>query len=178
MLAEYVTAGPHQGLMGRQSAVDSALVSRARRKRIEDEALRDAASGPRTGDILAEYVLFRRVRRLMTRWVVPEVPPVPDFDLTRFAETMTAAKAATDAHGSSLSFVYLPDFFRYAVGRPHPEKGDVMRTVRGLDIPVVDVDSLFSAGDPLAYFPNRMFGHYNADGYALVAEAILRLLRE
>jgi hypothetical protein len=47
--------------------------------------------------------------------------------------------------------------------------------VKGLDIPVIDIHQEVFADhhDPLALFPFRITGHYNADGYREVAKAIV-----
>ena len=47
--------------------------------------------------------------------------------------------------------------------------------VKKLNIPVIDIHQEVFADhlDPLALFPLRMSGHYNADGYSEVAKAIV-----
>jgi hypothetical protein len=49
-----------------------------------------------------------------------------------------------------------------------------MSTATELNIPIIDIRSkVFDAHpDPLSLFPFRISGHYNAEGYRLVAEAI------
>jgi len=49
-----------------------------------------------------------------------------------------------------------------------------MQTATELDIPIIDIhEEVFdSHPDPLSLFPFRLFGHYTAEGYKLVAEAI------
>ena len=47
--------------------------------------------------------------------------------------------------------------------------------MKGLGIPVVDIHQEVFANhpDPLALFPFRLYGHYNAEGYSEVAKAIV-----
>ena len=49
-----------------------------------------------------------------------------------------------------------------------------MQTATELDIPIIDIHSKVfdSHPDPLSLFLFRMPGHYNAEGYKLVAEEI------
>ena len=54
----------------------------------------------------------------------------------------------------------------------------VMQTATELDIPIIDIhNEVFKTHpDPLSLFPFRVSGHYNAEGYRLVAEAIRKQL--
>ena len=47
--------------------------------------------------------------------------------------------------------------------------------MKGLDIPEIDIHQEVFANhpDPLALFPFRLVGHYNANGYSEVAKAIV-----
>ena len=53
-----------------------------------------------------------------------------------------------------------------------------MQTATELDIPIIDIhNEVFKTHpDPLSLFPFRIAGHYNAEGYRLVAEAIRKQL--
>ena len=54
----------------------------------------------------------------------------------------------------------------------------VKQTATELDIPIIDIQNeVFKTHlDPLSLFPFRIYGHYNAEGYRLVAEAIRKQL--
>lgn len=71
-------------------------------------------------------------------------------------------------------FVYLPEFDRYLTGDEYPSREYVLRTADELDIPVIDIHrEVFDLhSDPVSLFPFRSGGHYNAEGYRLVTEAI------
>ena len=83
-------------------------------------------------------------------------------------------------------FVYLPSFHSqtspvYANHYTFSEERDrkiVMQTATELDIPIIDIhNEVFKTHpDPLSLFPFRIPGHYNAEGYRLVAEAIVKQL--
>ena len=70
--------------------------------------------------------------------------------------------------------VYITGFPRYSTGNEDPNRDFVMQTATELDIPIIDThkEVLDTHPDPLSLFPFRMFAHYNAEGYKLVAEAI------
>ena len=76
-------------------------------------------------------------------------------------------------------FVYLPSFHRYSIGNEHINRDFVLGTATKLGIPVIDIHTEVFAPhpDPLSLFPYRMEGHYNAEGYRLVAEAIGKRLK-
>ena len=96
-----------------------------------------------------------------------------------FAEILTKAKAEVDGWEGKLYFVYLPQYERYSnKGVSHDDfrrKSEVIEVVKGLGIPVVDIHQEVFANhpDPLALFPFRLPGHYNADGYSEAAKAIV-----
>ena len=77
-------------------------------------------------------------------------------------------------------FVYLPTFKTSTTSDGHPYRDFVMQTATELDIPIIDIHrEVFDPHpDPLSLFPFRMFAHYNAEGYKLVAEAIEKRLEE
>ena len=53
-----------------------------------------------------------------------------------------------------------------------------MQAATELDIPIIDIhNEVFKIHpDPLSLFPFRIPGHYNAEGYRLIAEAIEKQL--
>ena len=88
--------------------------------------------------------------------------------------------------GGEMYFVCLPSYY----AQTSPVQGNhyslseernreiVMQTATELDIPIIDIhNEVFKTHpDPLSLFPFRIPGHYNAEGYRLVAEAIVKQL--
>ena len=77
--------------------------------------------------------------------------------------------------GGEMYFVYLPSFFpQTPLVSEERNREIVMQTATELDIPIIDIQNeVFKTHpDPLSLFPFRIDGHYNAEGYRLVAEAI------
>ena len=91
-----------------------------------------------------------------------------------FRDILSKSKQMVSEWNGKMYFVYLPDFERYSTGNEHPNLDFVMQTATELDIPIIDIHrEVFDPhSDPLSLFPLRMSGHYNAEGYRLVAEAI------
>ena len=106
-----------------------------------------------------------------------------DVDYSLFANILTKAKAGVESWGGKLYFVYLPEYERYSNVVSHDkyrQKSEVIDLVKGLDIPVIDTHQEIFANhpDPLALFPYRGGGHYNAEGYSEVAKAIVENIRD
>ncbi len=95
-----------------------------------------------------------------------------------FVDILQKSKQMVSDWDGKMYFVYLPAFVRYSAGNEDPNRNFVMRTATELDIPIIDIhEEVFdSHPDPLSLFPFRIGGHYNAEGYKLVAEAIGRRL--
>jgi len=101
-------------------------------------------------------------------------------------DIFTEAKREVDEWGGKLIFVYLPEWSRY------PEKinlcrkrflstgkDGVLSIINELQIPIIDIESVFSSHpDPLSLFPFRLYGHYNADGYKVVAEQLEKYISD
>ena len=103
-----------------------------------------------------------------------------DVEDPLFTKILTKAKAKVDGWGGKLYFVYLPEYLRYKDKKvvSHDDfrrKSEVINLVKGLKIPVIDIHQEVFSGyaDPLSLFPLRLGVHYNADGYAEVAKAIV-----
>ena len=92
-----------------------------------------------------------------------------------FRDILSKSKQMVSGWGGKMYFVYLPDSARYSTGNKDSNRNFVMRTATELDIPIIDIHKeVFDPHpDPLSLFPFRLWpGHYNAEGYKLVAEAI------
>ena len=110
-------------------------------------------------------------------WLAP--PPLPPRE-QEFEKIIKLANELTENNGGTFYFVYLPQIIRYLDFAKNNTKefrkyGKIIRIVKNLNIPIIDINSeLFEKHkDPLSLFPLRKFGHYNEDGYRLVAQTIL-----
>ena len=92
-------------------------------------------------------------------------------------EILVEARRSIEEWGGDLYFVYLPTWSTYASpgGGAHPVRARVLSAAKEAGLPIIDLHPTFeSHSDPLALFPFRLGGHYNAEGHALVAAEILR----
>ena len=110
-------------------------------------------------------------------WLAP--PPLPPRE-QEFEKIIKLANELTENNGGTFYFVYLPQIIRYLDFAQNNTKefrkyGKIIRIVKNLNIPIIDIYSeLFEKHkDPLSLFALRKFGHYNEDGYRLVAQTIL-----
>jgi len=100
--------------------------------------------------------------------------------LEAFLDRFEEMARETESWGGKMYFVYLPEnvffFNRRAADR---FRTDVLAGVRERGIPVIDIHEVFAASaDPTSYYFMNRSTHYNAEGYAVVAETILKELRQ
>ena len=167
-----------QKLEWHQPAVDAAL-----RAFVEQNLAHALALAHPMRDCIFDHATLANVRRALASLKGVVLPPPPrQYSLTRFGQILGAAKARVAARGGQLVFVYLPEYGRYIGQRLDEEssahrKPEVLALARDLGLAVIDVDPAFAAvADPATLFPFGLFGHYNAAGYRLVADQILRFL--
>lgn len=107
--------------------------------------------------------------------------------LERFREVLGQARSRVDRWGGKLYFVYLPEYARFSrrwtLAPDARRREEVLAVVEELGIPTIDVVPTFEKygeeeGDPTSLFPFGLPGHYNAAGYQLVADTVVRALEE
>lgn len=166
LLMQYMKDGFTQNLINRQEEIDSSL-----EKYIMKEKMR-AEKQPLLSNHL--WIRLHLVRKLLGVDL--------EFDIPLFSKILTKAKAEVEAWGGEIYFVYLPEYNRYSSPvlshDQYKRKSEIKKTLKSLDIPVVDIhqEVFFSHPDKLALFPLRIPGHYNADGYSRVANAIIKAI--
>jgi len=94
--------------------------------------------------------------------------------LQAFKYILSKANDKISTWDGELYFVYLPGITSI-MDSTLLYKDLVISTVKELDITVIDIhEEVFgNHHDPLSLFPLRSPGHYTAEGYRLVTEAIL-----
>ena len=106
-------------------------------------------------------------------------------ELEGLQEILRKAKTIAGTWGGTIYFVYLPSFQRYDTEYPDyrrfiqwrdEERALVFDAVNKLSISIIDIDETVFANqtNPLELFPFRMNGHYNDEGYRLIAEEIVK----
>jgi hypothetical protein len=167
--------------------VDQELIKDIDRERARQEAnrARRAEKGNGIGHTLLEFIKLTDLRqqlRLISGTNAEELEKLADLEgpnMDLFREVLSEAKAQVGAWGGQLYFVYLPEWARYSEYSSwgKTKRGSVMKTVKSLRIPIIDIDPAFKAhGDPLSLFPFRAPGHYNEAGHRLVAQEVLKAI--
>ena len=169
LLMQYMEEGFSQNLISRQKEIDALLLQAREKMLVKSRWMRLFAIRNALGIDRINYGVGDDVD--------------VDFDYSLFANILTKAKAGVESRGSKLYFVYLPQYKRYNKVVSHDKfrkKSEVIDLVKGLDIPVIDTHQEIFANhpDPLALFPYRGGGHYNAEGYSEVAKAIVENIRD
>jgi hypothetical protein len=97
-----------------------------------------------------------------------------------FVDILNSAIKEVDSWGGDFYFVYLPAARRYqgSIAGPLRSRRPLLDALsNNPKITIIDGHKAFVAeGDPMRFFPFRNGGHYNAQGYAVIAEKISQAL--
>jgi hypothetical protein len=164
--------GFSQNLISRQGEIDSVLINYVQRER---ERVRERKK------MIVDIIKLSKLRNLIHLLPKTKTKPKP-APTNIFKEILRQSKQMVSEWGGEMYFVYLPSFDAqtspaYANHDPLSEERNrkiVMQTATELGISIIDIQNeVFKTHpDPLSLFPFRVPGHYNAEGYRLVAEAI------
>jgi len=183
-LTNYLTGDFTQDLMARQDEVDevrhqyvTALIANLHRHELsgQEELIVQGELVPeplaQSTDSVADTPLN----------AVIEIDPIFDEGIDYFGEVLGVAQAEVDSWGGRLILIYLPDYMRYDAEAPVSEEAmyrqEILPVIAELGISMIDMHPIFSAQpNPASLFPFEMQGHYNEEGYALVAAEVLKFL--
>ena len=183
-LVQYLSEGFSQNLAEHQNAIDKALS-----KKVEREKSKRTSRGYFKKN-LRYYLELGGLRYLLS--INNNTGPGKDRIRTNYQEELEGlqeilrkAKTIAGTWGGTIYFVYLPSFQRYDTEYPDyrrfirwrdEEKSLVFDAVNKLSISIIDIDKTVFANqtNPLELFPFRMNGHYNDEGYRLIAEEIVK----
>lgn len=173
----YFDDGFSQNLIYRQTEIDQALlefIQQYQQMEIEREAREKSRQERKWRGMITMETIRARLSRLVTQSQRPDLSAHPD---SMFEAILAKSQQKTSSWAGKLVFVYLPDYNRYAGKVDHDifqRRREVLSIVRKLGIPIIDIHEVFaSRHDPLSLFPFRLHGHYTAEGYRLVAEAVV-----
>jgi hypothetical protein len=167
-----------QNLISRQEEIDSVLINYFQRER--ERVMKKK---------IVDIIKLSKLRDLIHLLPKTKTKPKP-ASTTIFKDILQQSKQMVSEWGGEMYFICLPSFYLQTplVQGNHVQKSIyhseernreiVMQTATELDIPIIDIQSeVFKTHpDPLSLFPFRVPGHYNAEGYRLIAEAIRKQL--
>ena len=179
VLDEQLRAYFDKGISERQKKLDGGILSTEQKTVLWKERIAD--------------FLFLRTLRTVFRISARNLTSsraAPELELME--AVLSEAKQTVEAWGGEIYVVYLPGWYWFAersVSRWNPSlnisnptnfdwsRPQFLALIEELKIPLIDLLPVFKAqSDPLAYFPFRQYGHYNAAGHKFVADEILRKL--
>ena len=99
--------------------------------------------------------------------------------INEFIKILNLTKDLIKQNNSKLYFVYLPEYNHYKLNFDNSNYELVKNIVSELNIPFIDIhkEVFEKEKNPLELFPFKMTGHYNAEGYKKVAEAIYKFTK-
>jgi hypothetical protein len=171
-----------QNLFSNQDEIDQLLISYAKDKEQEwSQRERTEILHSRPTRILK----LTNIRDKISRAFKPK-PDISASTIDVFKAILDKSKQMTSKWNGRLYFIYLPVFYRYTMDEedfPFPDmryRDRVLNIAKKLNIPIIDIhkEVFDSHDDPLSLFPFRTFGHFNAEGYRLITEAIVKKLEE
>jgi hypothetical protein len=178
LLRNYLDSSWTQHLAARKGEISIAM------KRFADSVITTHPE-PDSKQKLISFLLMRRLRTATGLYRQPSLPSARDetAELEMLESILRRAKADVAGWGGTLHVVYLPERRRFnkatraVTGEDHdPErvKKSVTEITSRLGISLIDVAAAFAAQrDPRELWNARRY-HYNARGYAIVADAIIR----
>lgn len=122
---------------------------------------------------VTKFILLDKIWRIIGRIItIPSYNNQSPEHLDVLSAVLENAKLESARLGANLHFIYLPSY-RNVVDRDNRSGDRILTLAKQLDIPVIDLYEVISVlEDPLYVFPLRMRGHYNKEGYSLLAEII------
>ena len=182
-----------QNLILRQDEIDSLLKDYFKQKRKNKKDKWALNVNYRLKRIIKGY----NIRFMMN--LVPSTKPISlaalkfKQELVFFKKILEKSKKIVNGWGGKIYFCNLPSHSSYSTDNKQrlvtisnkflfsSEKinNNILRIVSELEIPVIDFHSEVFAShpDPLSLFPFRRHGHYTAEGYKLIAEAIAKRIK-
>jgi hypothetical protein len=180
-LIEYLEPAHSQHLFERRHQVDSAIKEFS-------TALLAKRRLPTMADKAWSFLILRKLRTATGLYRQPSQPPTDEKqEIELLDQVLAQASTEVNDWGGELRIVYLPERRRFNK-RTAPVTGEnhdplvVEQRVKSIaqrrGIPFVDVATIFaSQPEPTKLWNSRRY-HYNAQGYALVAKAIIDDLKK
>jgi hypothetical protein len=142
-----------------------------------DDALREELAAPVP---LQRVVKLHQVRNVVDSAVTLRRRPVPPVELSLFDQAIRLAARTADGWGGKLIVVVLPNYALSTGVRATGARYDaVMRVLNASPLRFIDGAALFAAQhDAQSLYTLRIDNHPSEIGHALLASAILDLLRE
>jgi len=165
-----------QNLINRQDVIDAVLIEsneQKMRKENKTAVRKRIISSP-----AMQILKLNGLRKILKSKASESFLSTSDMHIT-FKRILKKAQKIISKWNGRFYFVFLTGF-KSSISDWSSESEKILEIVREMDIPVINIHKeVFSLHpDPLSLFPLRRSGHYNAEGYRLVAETILKRIQE
>ena len=172
LLRKYLNEDDYsQNLISRQKEIDDVLKNYIQIE-WERQKNKDNKIVKKKNEWIINLLKLTELRRMINLRPIPATLTAAPVPKSIFRDILQKSNQMTSGMNGKMYFVYLPSFMRYSTGKEDPYRDFIMQTATELDIPIIDIHKeVFEPHpNPLSLFPLR--GHYNSDGYKLVAEVI------
>ncbi len=130
---------------------------------------------PSFWNISIENIIYlRHLRYSLNLYNNISVQPFSDFK-----KVLKKAKAEVNEWGGDIFFVYLPMFPEKNKNHANYIHDKVLNIVNDLSIASLDLRDSFvkNGNDPLDFYPFRLYGHYNKEGYKFLSKEIANFIK-
>lgn len=168
-LIRYLEDGFQQGLARRQEEIDR-MVGSYLEASLQSRQKRPPISGLAS---LAEYVRLKAVRSFIVDAMTAREVAGRKKPYTAFEKILKKARERVEAWGGTLLFLYFPSYGDVTgVGGSIRKK--TLQVVNEVGLTIIDpTEVMRNRPNPKKLFPFGLPGHYNAEGYAVVADLLI-----
>ena len=95
-----------------------------------------------------------------------------------FEIIVKSIKELAKQNGSNLYFIYMPEYGRFVTNYDNNPYLSVKKIISKHNIDFIDFNQFLSDKEnPRKFFPFEQYGHYNKQGYRVIAEEIYRYIK-
>ena len=165
-----------QNLINRQIEIDFILKDYLSKKMMN----RKKNNGKQKIRIPDEIIKLKNIGALLN--IVPKtyIETRGEVPKKEFEKILSYSKEMIENWGGKMHLIYLPSYFAYASKNENRFYSYVLETAKNNGIQTIDIhkEVFLEQKDPLELFSLKMNSHYNPKGYRLVAEEILKKIKE
>jgi hypothetical protein len=156
-----------------KAAVDARVAALQTR---EIESLKEIKPTPQNdGRVLGGLLRALKLSRLRTKLHLSRDDSSEEQRrIATLERVIVRAKTLVERQGARFILVYVPDYSRFAGGSVDFDRNLVLQMLSRNDVRTLDLlPALVAHPDVLSLYPHRRTGHFNADGYAFIAQRLL-----
>ena len=105
--------------------------------------------------------------------------PISDKAMILFSNILQKANQLVSGWNGEIYFIYLPSYNNLFKGNDDKYRNQTIQIISDLDIPIIDIkkEVFDKHSDPVSLFPFKIAGHYNAKGYRLIGQTLLKKIK-